>query len=122
VDRTKSDCRRDGRGPDLGRGRYPRATSAGHDGGVHAVAICADGTWLATASSRGIVRIWDADSTGGSGVTAIRVDGAVSDCAWFLEPPICASRVNGVFTDSHSGHRARHLVTQDRQHVTVPRT
>ena len=49
-----------------------------------AVAIAPDGTWLATGGrDDGTVRIWAADGAHSSGVTAIRVDGDVSSCAWF---------------------------------------
>ena len=61
----------------------PRATLTGHGGSVIAVAIAPDGTWLATVGSDGTVRIWAADGAPSSGVTAIRVDGDVSGCAWF---------------------------------------
>jgi len=60
-----------------------RATLTGHDGPVSAVAIAPDGTWLATGGWDGTVRIWAADGAPSSGVTAIRVDGDVSGCAWF---------------------------------------
>ena len=61
----------------------PRATLTGHHGPVNAVAIAPDGTWLATASDDGTVRIWAVGGAASSGVTAIRVDGNVSGCAWF---------------------------------------
>ena len=61
----------------------PRATLTGHDGRVTAVAIAADGTWLATAGDDRTVRIWAVGEAPSSGVTAIRVDGYVSGCAWF---------------------------------------
>jgi WD40 repeat protein len=62
-----------------------RSVLAGHGGPVNAVAVAPDGTWLATAASDGTARIWDASGTAGSDVTAIRVDGSLSDCSWFLE-------------------------------------
>ena len=55
----------------------------GHRGGVYAVAVAPDGTWLATGDTDGTVRIWAADGAPSSRVTAIRVDGNVSGCAWF---------------------------------------
>jgi WD40 repeat protein len=60
-----------------------RATLTGHTGTVDTVAISQDGTWLATGSDDGTVKIWAAN--GGDSpqnVSAIRVDGAVSSCAW----------------------------------------
>ena len=61
----------------------PRATLTGHDDLVSAVAIAPDGTWLATAGTDRTVRIWAVGGAPSSGVTAIRVDGDVSGCAWF---------------------------------------
>jgi WD40 repeat protein len=61
----------------------PRATLTGHTWGVEAVAVAPGGTWLATASEDGTVRIWAVDGTFCSSLTAIRVDKAVSACAWF---------------------------------------
>jgi len=63
----------------------PRTTLIGHHGpsGATAVAIAPDGTWLATAGADQMVRIWAAGEASSSGVTAIRVDGDVSGCAWF---------------------------------------
>jgi len=76
----------------------PRATLTGHDDGVTAVAIAPDGTWLATASSDPTVRIWAADGAPSSGVTAIRVDGNVSGCAWFPgSPHLCIGGDRGLY-------------------------
>jgi WD40 repeat protein len=61
----------------------PRATLTGHDRWVTAVAIAPDGTWLATGGNDRTVQIWAVGGTPSSGVTAIRVDGDVSGCAWF---------------------------------------
>jgi WD40 repeat protein len=61
----------------------PRVVFIGHDGWVCAVAIAADGTWLATGGDDRTVRTWAAGGATSSGVTAIRVDGYVSGCAWF---------------------------------------
>jgi WD40 repeat protein len=61
----------------------PRATLS-HGSSVTGVAIAPDGTWLATGGGDDrTVRIWAADGVPSSGVTAIRVDGHVSGCAWF---------------------------------------
>lgn len=47
-----------------------------------------DGTWLATASWDGTVRIWD---TGTGGVSAVmRTDSLLSDCAWSLSGHLLA--------------------------------
>ena len=49
---------------------------------MNGVAISLDGTWLATTSNDGTVWTWAADGTPHA-ATAIRLDGKVSDCAWF---------------------------------------
>jgi WD40 repeat protein len=56
------------------------AALTGHAGGVRAVAIAPDGTWLATASEDGAVRVWDRAS--GQTVTLMRTDGPLYACAW----------------------------------------
>jgi WD40 repeat protein len=58
-------------------------TITGHDGGVRAVAIAPDGTWLATAGGDRTARTWNADGTPRAAV--IRVRGTISDCAWSPE-------------------------------------
>ncbi|WP_329537235.1 NB-ARC domain-containing protein (plasmid) [Streptomyces sp. NBC_01450] len=66
-----------------------RRTLAGHIGGVHAVAVSPGGTWLATGSGDGKVRIWDVTTgrttrtlTGDtSGVVAMAVS---PDGTWLL--------------------------------------
>ena len=76
----------------------PRATLTGHDGGVTAVAIAADGTWLATVGEDGTVRIWAVGGAPSSGVTAIRVDGDVSGCAWFpASTDLCIGGNRGLY-------------------------
>jgi WD40 repeat protein len=62
-----------------------RAVLAGQGRVVKAVAITPDGSWLATAGRDGAARIWDLGGTGSPDVTAIRVDGALPECAWFRE-------------------------------------
>ena len=75
-----------------------RATLTGHDFGVNAVAIAPDGTWLATGGSDGTARIWAADGTRSSGVTAIRVDGAVWGIAWFPgSADLCIAGQRGLY-------------------------
>ena len=76
----------------------PRATLTGHDGGVNAVAIAPDGTWLATGGGDGTVRIWAVGGAPSSGVTAIRVDGDVSGCAWFpASTDLCIGGNRGLY-------------------------
>jgi WD40 repeat protein len=59
------------------------ATLTGHAGAVDAVAISPDGSWLATGSDDGTARIWAADDGATPcNVSALRVDGTVSACAW----------------------------------------
>ena len=60
----------------------PRATLTGHGSEVRAIAIAPDGTLLAIASTDRTARIWAPDDMSGSGVTAIRTGGTISDCAW----------------------------------------
>jgi WD40 repeat protein len=99
-----------------------RATLNGHDGPVAGVAISPDGTWLATVSNHGTVRIWAADTTGGSGVTAIRVDDSVSDCAWFPGgTDLCIAGQRGLYR--YSLRPPPHdLAAQERRHITLPQT
>ena len=62
------------------------------------MAISSDGTWLATGSWDGTARIWAADDTNGSGVTAIRLDGGISDCAWFpARTDLCIAGQEGLY-------------------------
>lgn len=66
-----------------GRDGGLRATLTGHTGEVAAVAISPDGRWLATGGDDGMARIWAANSgETPQNVSAIRVDGTVSGCAW----------------------------------------
>jgi WD40 repeat protein len=75
----------------------PRAVLTGHRSQVNGVAISQDGTWLATASWDGTVRTWAADGTPHA-VTAIRVDGEVSGCAWFpAGTDLCIAGEQGLY-------------------------
>ena len=70
---------------------------AGHTGWVRGVAIAADGTWLASAGSDGTVRTWAADGAPRA-ATAIRVDGQVSNCAWFpAGTDLCIAGEQGLY-------------------------
>jgi WD40 repeat protein len=57
-----------------------RATLTGHTGAVTAVAVTADGNWLATTSLDGSVRIWDPETHAISAI--MRVDLPLRACAW----------------------------------------
>ena len=57
-----------------------RATLTGHEGGVRAMVIAPGGAWIATASDDRAVRIWDAAT--GRSRAMMRVDNAISACAW----------------------------------------
>jgi hypothetical protein len=75
----------------------PRAVLTGHQGLVSAVAISPDGTWLAAAADDRTVRTWAADGTTRA-ATAIRVDGEVSDCAWFpAGTDVCIGGLQGMY-------------------------
>ena len=70
---------------------------SGHRDGVNGVAISPDGTWLATASDDRTVRIWATDGPPHT-VTAIRVDGEASDCAWFpAGTDLCIAGQQGLY-------------------------
>ena len=74
-----------------------RAVLTGHRDGVNGVAISPDGTWLATASDDRTVRIWATDGPPHT-VTAIRVDGEASDCAWFpAGTDLCIAGQQGLY-------------------------
>src|ERR1019366_7447534 len=77
----------------------PRAVLTGHDDWVNAVAIAPDGTWLATGGSGGAVRVWAAPGTPrGSAVTAIRLGGTISACAWFPgNTDLCVGGQRGLY-------------------------
>jgi hypothetical protein len=75
----------------------PRAVLTAHQRGVNSVAISPDGTWLATASDDRTMRTWTADGTP-SATVAIRVDGEVSDCAWFpTGTDLCIAGQQGLY-------------------------
>ena len=54
-----------------------------------AVAIAPDGSWLASASYDGSVRIWDPVT--GSISAVMRVDSWLQDCAWSSSSPSLAA-------------------------------
>jgi WD40 repeat protein len=74
----------------------------GHTGGVWAVAIAPDGTWLATASYDGTVRIWDPVT--GSGVASSRVAGPLDHLEW-SGMTIVAAGAFGPYIFKFSGER-----------------
>jgi hypothetical protein len=51
-------------------------TLTGHTGGVNALGVAPDGSWLASAGDDGTVRIWNLVPTPGA-AAALRVDGAL---------------------------------------------
>jgi hypothetical protein len=65
--------------PDLPDSALQRVLT-GHAGGVAAVAIAPDGTWLATAGDDGTVRIWAALRRQTRAL--MRLDSSASACAW----------------------------------------
>jgi WD40 repeat protein len=76
-----------------------RATLTGHRDLLRSVTISLDGTWLATGGNDGTVRIWAsaADGKEVQSITAIRVEGIVSACAWFpRDTDICIASQNGI--------------------------
>ena len=76
----------------------PRVTLTGHHGPVRAVAVAPDGTWLATGGNDRTARIWAVGGAPSSGVTAIRVDGDVSGCAWFpASTDLCIGGDRGLY-------------------------
>lgn len=75
-----------------------RRVLAGHTSAVTAVAIAPDGTWLATASQDGTVRIWTPDRVGWSCTTALRIDDQASGCAWFPQATdLCIAGGKGLY-------------------------
>jgi len=66
---------------------------------VNAVAIAPDGSWLATGSQDGTVRLWAADGgSSRSSATAIRVDGDVFGCVWFPgSTDLCIGGARGLY-------------------------
>jgi WD40 repeat protein len=60
-----------------------RHTFTGHTDAVYAVAIAPDGTWLATASADGTIRIWDPAT--GARVASSRVAGPLAHLEWSRE-------------------------------------
>jgi WD40 repeat protein len=68
------------------RGPRPIAAAEFPDGPVTHGAISADGHWLATTSEAGELRIWPLAGVGDARqwhpVAAMRVDGALFECAW----------------------------------------
>ena len=78
----------------------PRATLTGHTGEVTAVAISPDGTWLATTSNDRTARIWASTAVGQDveSVTAVRVEGKISRCAWLPDSTkLCVGGVRGIY-------------------------
>jgi WD40 repeat protein len=66
---------------DAATGRQRATVSlVGNDNWVAAVAIASDGAWLATASTDGSLRIWDAANS--DIVAVMRVESTLSSCAW----------------------------------------
>lgn len=75
----------------------PRAVLTGHHGPVNAVAIAPDGSRLATASRDRTARTW-AVTGSPRPLTAIRVDGEVSDCSFFPSgTALCIGGQHGLY-------------------------
>ncbi len=77
-----------------------RSISLGHAGPVRAVSIAANGAWLATAGDDRMLRIWTVLAMAGNvrGGTAIRVDGAISTCAWLPDSTgLCFAGQLGIY-------------------------
>ncbi|WP_242606664.1 hypothetical protein [Protofrankia symbiont of Coriaria ruscifolia] len=65
-----------------------RRILTGHTDRVNAVAVAPDGTWIASAGNDRSVRIWHAPRQ--SCEAMMRVDGALSDCAWIANTRLLA--------------------------------
>ncbi|MER7211924.1 hypothetical protein ABT340_33120, partial [Streptosporangium sp. NPDC000239] len=73
----------------------PRATLTGHTGGVNAVAISPDGSWLASASDDGSVRIW-AISDDPSCIAVVRGETAMFGLCWSEPNIVIAGGARGI--------------------------
>jgi WD40 repeat protein len=76
--------------------RSARLLLAGHRDWVNGCAISADSSKIASVSEDQTLRVWSA--TGGECLTSLKVDGALSDCAWFPDNQrIAAVGAGGVY-------------------------
>ena len=72
-----------------------RAVLSGHSGAVDTVAITSDGTWLTTGSADGTVQIWETATW--RPWSLMRVDGAISSCAWLGSAGLAVLGTAGLF-------------------------
>jgi WD40 repeat protein len=72
-----------------------RAARTGHGSQLNAAAVAPDGRWLATGSADGTVQIWDTATWHPR--TLMRVEGAISSCAWCGSAGLAIAGTAGLF-------------------------
>jgi WD40 repeat protein len=72
---------------------------------VTAAAVAPDGTWLATASTDGTARIWDA--AGWHAQVMMRVDRSLVDCSWLGTEAVAVAGSAGLYLFSFLGSDTR---------------